>query len=580
MPMRFLLPLLLAALQALPGSAQDVRRFRQWMEGVEVGGMELRASREGSTERIEERQWTQIERLGIAVKQETRQTATRIAGGRVDFTWSLQLSSEPMTGSASWSPSDPTKVDVLVPGAPPVILAVPSGASLWPGDGERRLMEAAQRQEAIRLTEFSAPTQQWATLDLQPVGPDPLPGFPEAVKFIGGVREGGTQVDLEVWISPQQGELRHQARVSGLTVLLQRAELPPPSQLAGTPGFFEQTLVRIAPHPFLPWLPQAVFRWEGQGTQDLPEDAQQTRLQPNTYRLSAAAMPNGAELIEAPVKGKPSSEDEPFLATSPLLRFQEPVFDGLVARLRIPAGASRWDIAQRVTTFVFEWITEKDLAVGFASSQEVARRPKGDCTEHGVLAVALLRRLGVPARGVVGWAGLGDTLGLHFWVEVKLAGRWVPVDPTFDQAPASCVRLKVAVTNLSSLSSIGWDSATLRLVGGSWVQTGPWLEPIRLDGDTITLPGVTSLSLPGAHWSLREGHLFAQSRGTHEFLAVIRPSPQTLQTSRLLRGRLAGWWHPGSRLLWIDLGRGRWLQVDRMDEPSAFDLLDRLEPSL
>ena len=85
--------------------------------------------------------------------------------------------------------------------------------------------------------------------------------------------------------------------------------------------------------------------------------------------------------------------------------FQDRAFDGLIRRLALPPGLSRWDLAKRVNSFVFEWIIEKDFTVGFASALEVAHHPRGDCTEHGVLAVALLRRLGVPARGVTGWGG-------------------------------------------------------------------------------------------------------------------------------------------------------------------------------
>lgn len=578
--MRTLLRILIATLLALPSMAQEVRKFRQWMEGVEVGGMEVRTFRKEPSERIEEREWTRIERLGIAVRQELQQTITRSTGGRVDYAWSLSLASEPMRGAASWSPADPDKLHIAVPGSAISSLEVPAGAVLWPGDSEQRLKEAARTGQPIRLTEFSGATLQWLTLDLRPVGSDPLPGFADAVRFQGGAREGSSQVDLEVWISPQQGEIRHLARMSGLTILLQRAELPPPAPPASVSGFFEQTLARIPSHPFLPWLRSAVFTWEGQGTQELPQDAQQVRIGANTYQVSAPAEPTREEASDPPVKDRPSAEEAPFLATSPLLRFDEPVFNGLLARLRIPPGASRWDITRRVTTFVFEWITEKGLTVGFATSQEVARQSQGDCTEHGVLAVALLRKLGVPARGAVGWAGLDETLGLHFWVEVKLGNRWVPVDPTFDQAPASCVRLKVGVTDLSSLASVGWDSASLRLAGGTWKQTGPWLEAFRIEGDTATLPGVATLRLPGKGWILSDGHLRSLPAPGHAFSAVIRPSAQTFREARLLRGRLAGWWHSRTRTLWIDLGAGKWLQVDRMDEPSAFALLDLLEPSL
>ena len=304
------------------------------------------------------------------------------------------------------------------------------------------------------------------------------------------------------------------------------------------------------------------------------------RLAGNRYRVKAASRPSPEEAAQMPSQGVPSPEDAPFLAQTPLLQFQEPVFNGLLARMKPPRNASRWELAKRVTTFVFEWITEKDMSVGFASAQEVARIPRGDCTEHGVLAVALLRKLGVPARGVVGWVGLGEVLGLHFWVEVKLGNRWVPVDPTFDEAPASALRLKLATTDLSDLGSIGWDTASLRFMGGAWVPEKPWADAIRVEGDTVAIPGAGFLRAPGGRWTLKEGQLHLALASIHAFQAVTRPSAQQLAGAKLLLGAASGrrgWWDPGDHVLWMELGGGRWAHVDRMDEPSAFKILDLIE---
>ena len=197
-----------------------------------------------------------------------------------------------------------------------------------------------------------------------------------------------------------------------------------------------------------------------------------------------------------------------------------------------------------------------------------------------MLAVALLRKLGIPARGVVGWVGLGELMGLHFWVEAKIGSRWIPVDPTFDQAPASALRLKLATTDLADLGSIGWDTATLSFVDGAWVPEKPWAAAIRLEGDTLQAPDKTVLRVPGGHWSLREGRLQMLLSDAHAVCAVTHPTPQQLQGARLLIGSTSGtrgWWKPGSQFLWMDLGHGRWLQVDRMQESTAFRLLDLLE---
>ena len=48
--------------------------------------------------------------------------------------------------------------------------------------------------------------------------------------------------------------------------------------------------------------------------------------------------------------------------------------EGLLARLKPSSAATRWQLAKAVNRFVFDWITEKDYSVGFASALEVARR--------------------------------------------------------------------------------------------------------------------------------------------------------------------------------------------------------------
>jgi Transglutaminase-like superfamily len=247
--------------------------------------------------------------------------------------------------------------------------------------------------------------------------------------------------------------------------------------------------------------------------------------------------------------------------------------------MALAPGLSRWELARRVNTFVFEWITDKDFTVGFASALEVCHQPRGDCTEHAVLAVALLRRLGVPARGVTGWVGLGEVLGLHFWVEVRLLDRWVPIDPTFDQAPASALRIKLGHTDLADMGSVLWDGAATAFSGVQWRPEGK--ETLLLRGDQVTGPGDIRLRLPGGRWSLRRGvlSLHGPQAGPWRVQAVIRPGETMLKGAQRLAGARTlrqGWWQPGSRIFWIEMGGGRWLQIEGVSEVEAFELLDQL----
>jgi len=68
--------------------------------------------------------------------------------------------------------------------------------------------------------------------------------------------------------------------------------------------------------------------------------------------------------------------------------------------------------------------------VGYASALEVVRGREGDCTEHAVLAAALCRAVGLPARVTTGLAYLParNAFGPHAWVQVHIGGRWFSLD--------------------------------------------------------------------------------------------------------------------------------------------------------
>lgn len=55
----------------------------------------------------------------------------------------------------------------------------------------------------------------------------------------------------------------------------------------------------------------------------------------------------------------------------------------------------------------------------------------GMCVDYSYLAIALLRAAGMEARYIVGTAGFGDDLAGHAWVEVKVDGEWLTMDPTW-----------------------------------------------------------------------------------------------------------------------------------------------------
>ena len=568
----------LAAPARATQAAPDTQVSRVWIAGQEAGSSIDRRFSDADGLHLETRESSHLERMGAVLQVELRQEALKRPDGSMRFTWSLSMSQEPQEGEGAWSPRHPGQLKLTFKDGPPRTLDIPAGALIWPGDLEERLRAAARTSQPLRLKHFAFPTQQWAEVDLKPVGPEPLPGFPDTVHFRGRSAEGSMVEDVDLWISPSQGEVKHMGAMAGVPVLSQRVELPPPSGLEPASGLFERTIKALPPHPFMLWLPELTVRWSGRSLPQLPEDPQQHRLGPRQYRLSRAQPPTPREAAQRPVTGRPAPGEAPFLAAGPLVQFNDPVFKGLVRRLDPPRDATRWQLAQLVTTFVFDWIKDKNYTVGFASAQEVARNPVGACAQHGVLAVALLRRLGVPARGVTGWIALGETLAMHFWVEAELEGRWIPLDPTFNQAPASAYRLKLLATDLADLGNVGVGTPGTDYLEGVWMPEGPWAAEARPQGDTVTAPGL-ALRVPGARWKLAGGRLSLVWGEPHRVEAVPAPTPAQRAEARRMQGAKGrqAWWQPRTAQLWIDLGSGHWLQVDALSEPQAFRLLDALE---
>jgi len=114
--------------------------------------------------------------------------------------------------------------------------------------------------------------------------------------------------------------------------------------------------------------------------------------------------------------------------------------DGLIIDLARKAIADANDAAtalMRIEEFVGNYIQDKALSIGYASAAEVAQTRQGDCTEHAVLAAAMCRAVGIPARVVTGiayvdqFSGQTNVFGGHAWVSAYVGGKWVCIDPAF-----------------------------------------------------------------------------------------------------------------------------------------------------
>ena len=102
--------------------------------------------------------------------------------------------------------------------------------------------------------------------------------------------------------------------------------------------------------------------------------------------------------------------------------------------------------AKKIVTWVGANL-QKDYGASADRATDVLRQLKGDCTEHSLLAVSLLRASGIPARRVDGVVYMVNQDGVpalywHEWVEA-FVGEWTQLDPTFNQVVADATHFGV-----------------------------------------------------------------------------------------------------------------------------------------
>lgn len=102
--------------------------------------------------------------------------------------------------------------------------------------------------------------------------------------------------------------------------------------------------------------------------------------------------------------------------------------------------------ARKIVTWVAMSL-QKTYGASADRATDVLRQKKGDCTEHSLLAVSLLRAAGIPARRVDGVVYMVNDDGVpalywHEWVEAYV-GEWTQMDPTFNQMVADSTHFGV-----------------------------------------------------------------------------------------------------------------------------------------
>jgi hypothetical protein len=137
----------------------------------------------------------------------------------------------------------------------------------------------------------------------------------------------------------------------------------------------------------------------------------------------------------------------------------------------------------RKALLIEKWVHENmrgSNSIGFATAGQVARGLSGDCRQHAMLAAAMCRAVGVPARTAVGLVyaddpGRGPVLAFHMWTEVFVKGRWHGLDATLGRGRVGAGHLKIGDHSWHNTQTLAPLLPVTRVMGRAKV------EVVRVD---------------------------------------------------------------------------------------------------
>ena len=141
---------------------------------------------------------------------------------------------------------------------------------------------------------------------------------------------------------------------------------------------------------------------------------------------------------------------------------------------RLLAGCNRAQTVRCMQNIVYEFIVNKSLRYGFASADEILESQEGDCTEHSLLLVSLLRKKAVPARIAYGFILTEQGFSGHAWTELNAEGRWYWLDPSFPAWEAQRLKIRMGVLDPARPVWNQMNLSILKVAGGVKAEIVEW----------------------------------------------------------------------------------------------------------
>jgi len=128
-----------------------------------------------------------------------------------------------------------------------------------------------------------------------------------------------------------------------------------------------------------------------------------------------------------------------FLKPSPLIQSNNPQIKTQLEKI-----IKTTDTAEQKAKKIIDWVyrnIEKKPTLSVPNALEVLKNKSGDCNEHSVLTVALLRAAGIPSQIEAGLVYLRGRFYYHAWC-VLYIDKWMTADSVFNQFPADVTHIR------------------------------------------------------------------------------------------------------------------------------------------
>lgn len=298
------------------------------------------------------------------------------------------------------------------------------------------LFKATPTGKTLRVFSFDPEELAIKEVKITVLGEDKAPDGQTALKLRNNLYPF---VDNDIWVDPQGNTLLESVR-DGMVIT--KAE--PAEKLAAFVSgmalskkdlIYDFSLVRINPAlkkapAKLAGLSVAITGYGDQipllsnGSQQVERQQGRVVVTNGSLRKPVEALRKVAEAYQQPAEGIESTAAE------------------IVAKAKELTGNLKTDQerVQALTTWTSGWL--EDSIEDGGNALTALSKKKGNCQTHAKLYTALARAIGIPTRFVSGLVSRDGTSFLyHSWAESLVEGRWIAVDPTFNQVPADPTHL-------------------------------------------------------------------------------------------------------------------------------------------